>query len=282
MNNQELSFVDFLYNMHYPTHVVVKYRNFIKVYAATLCVLPENAAKKDILRYINKIVNKGKLAQNGISSFLTAFDLFYNKYHDRNIPINLKDSKNSDTKIPEFLIYPELLLFFSKTKNDIFQKIFALMYLLGLKPCEVINIELIHYNEKDRSISITNKKGKPMRILKIPMPIFILFKKDKVGNTNLKWLFEVEFQKKLNIKLLERHFNIIFKKTHILKKVTLQVFRNSYIEHQIESGMDKKILLSLLGVNNLRYLSHYRQLALKNINTIRVFTDGADLLDNNR
>ena len=92
MNNQEFSFVDFLYKTHYPTCVVVKYRNFINVYAASIAVLPENAAKKDVLRYINKIVTEGKLSQNKTSGFLTAFDLFYNKYHNKNIIINFNTS----------------------------------------------------------------------------------------------------------------------------------------------------------------------------------------------
>ena len=279
MNNQELSFTQFVLSKGHTLCTANKFKIFITDYAATIGVLPQNADEESVLTYMVVMLTKGDFHLNKKGSFVKAFDMFFNQYHNRNLKICFKTPKNTETKIPDYFIYPELLLFFSKMEDDMYKMIFALMYLLGLKPGEVVNIEIKHYNEKLKSILFVNKIGVLSRKLNIPNPIALLIKKDRKRSLNKKYLFEDKHQEKISVKLLEQHFKTIFKKTHILKKVTLQVFRNSYIEHQIESGMDKKILLSLLGVNNLRYLSYYRLKALNNINTIRVFTDGTDLLD---
>ena len=211
---------------------------------------------------------------------MNAFDEFYNGLHNKKIVMLFKIPKFNELKYPVIFTYPQIEIIFKHTLNMKFKVIFGFMYLMGLKPNEVIFLKLENYNPKNKTIILFDKQGIESRTLHVPEPLTILIDIYRTRNKPKVYMFVGRDNKKYNERTAERYFTNALKGCNIIIEASLETLRSSYIAHQLMCGMDKNTLKHLTGLKSLRSINAYLQDNL-DVDNIKIFTTGVDLLYHN-
>ncbi len=276
MEDQILTYHKFLEKLGFRLCTVQKFKSFIDEYAVILGSPIEKASKTKVLNYMNKMLNNAGYSNNKKGRFVKAFDTYFNLYLNRNFKMCFNVPKYVDSKTPLIFTYIELLLIFNLTKILKFKTVFGLMYMLGLKPSEITCIKNEHYNAYHKFIIIIDKQGISKK-LNVPDSLVKLLAIYQKRHTTKIYMFEYKAKQHKNERSFENYFNQILRVSGIIKHVTLETLRNTYIAHQLQCGTDRNKLKYLLGLHSMRLIN-------KSQNDFKledpcVFTNGIDLLN---
>ena len=154
----------------------------------------------------------------------------------------------------------------------------SLIYGLGLRRSELINVKLTDLDSRERIVTIRDSKGRKDRVLPIPGNLFDLIIQYYRAVKPEKWLIEGQ---KPGTKYSATSLQNIFKK--YLAKVkknhnfTLHSLRHSYATHLLESGTDLRYIQELLGHKSSKTTEIYTHVSMKNLKNIQNPIDGFDI-----
>jgi len=154
----------------------------------------------------------------------------------------------------------------------------SLIYGLGLRRSEIINLKLTDLDSRDRIVTIRDSKGRKDRVLPVPDNLFDLIVQYYRAVKPEIWLIEGQ---KPGTKYSATSLQNIFKK--YLAKVkknhnfTLHSLRHSYATHLLESGTDLRYIQELLGHKSSKTTEIYTHVSMKNLKNIQNPIDGFDI-----
>ena len=239
---------------------------------------PDEIRNSDIIQFNIDYILQKKLSPSYQNQFVNAIKLFYKKTYSRNIEVENIERPLRAKKLPKVIAKNDLMLMLKKIKNQKHLMALTMIYALGLRRSELINMKLEHLNSKRKNVTIFNGKGQKDRVLPISDKLLEQIKKYYFLCNPLNYL--IEGQKK-GTSYSETSLENIFHKYlgMIIKKhnFTLHCLRHSYATHLLEAGTDLRYIQTLLGHKSSKTTEIYTHVSMKSLQNIKNPTDDFDL-----
>ncbi len=258
----------------------------ISSYSEALCIFfryfnkkkPDEIVNKDIIDFnINYIVRK-KLSFSYQNQFVNAIKLFYKKIYNHSIDIEEIERPRRAKKLPKVIAKHDIMLMLKRIKNQKHKMALTMIYALGLRRSELINLKLEHINSKRKCVTIFNGKGQKDRVL--PLSDKLLEQIKKYYFVYKPEIFLIEGQSKGEPysetsleKIFHKYFGDVLKNSNF----TLHCLRHSYATHLLESGVDLRYIQTLLGHKSSKTTEIYTWVSMKSLHNIKNPIDDFDL-----
>ena len=222
----------------------------------------------DINNFLESLKNYGQTSRS-IKRKLSSIQLFakFNKIKIKkteNKEIKNTENKNEeDSEIITFLDSFEIDLIRSggDINNPIYQCI-ELVLQTGLKISEVINLKFIHFNLKNKTLSIENN-----RVIFLTNKTFLLLSYLTLNKNPNSFIFSNSKNKKHNIRNLRRYVSDFLDDTGFTD-CSINTLRNTFIIHQLKKGVDTNYIAKYVGNTSILSLNRYIKLLEKDYRKI--------------
>ena len=147
--------------------------------------------------------------------------------------------------------------------------ILTIIYGLGLRISELINLKITDIDSDRMIVSIRQAKGKKDRNVMLPDNLLKLLRTYFLEYNPKIYLFEGQNLSRYSASSIRKILIKSIKKTGITKKVKVHTLRHSFATHLLENGTDVRIIQKLLGHNNLNTTMLYTQVANTTISKVK-------------
>jgi len=163
--------------------------------------------------------------------------------------------------LPKRLSKSEIKRIFQSVTNPKHLLILKMVYGMGLRLSEVVNLKIEDINSEDMQVRIEGAKGKKDRVVNLPESILedmrIYYK-----NYHPKiYLFNGQYGGKYSVRSVQAIFKNAMKKAGIKKRIGIHGLRHSYATHLLESGVDIRFIQELLGHHSIKTTQIYTQVS---------------------
>ena len=244
-------------------------RNYLKINLELLefCKKnPDQITKDDVKNFLaEKLDNK---AVSSVILALAAIRYAFQNILEKDPTLGIKRPKK-EKKIPVVLTKEEIIKLIDSAKTEKSRLMMSLMYALGLRVSELINlkVENLHFDEKIGYIR--SAKGKKDRQFNIPLDMLNelqeIAKKQK--EQNQEYLFSGS-KGKLSSQNIQKIVRNTSKLAGIDKPVHCHTLRHSFATHLLENGIDIRIIQELLGHENLDTTQIYAHVSSKELKKV--------------
>jgi integrase/recombinase XerD len=227
--------------------------------------------------------NYNYIIQNGYSAsyqnqVINAIKLFYkHRFHTVMDFEKIQRPKRSKP-LPKIIDKEDIKMMLSGISNLKHKTALSLIYGLGLRRSELINMRLTDIDLERKSVVICNSKGKKDRVLPLGNTLTKLIKNYIDALDPEQYL--IEGQQKgttYSATSLENIFHKYLKKIKKNHTFTLHCLRHSYATHLLEAGTDLRYIQELLGHKSSRTTEIYTHVSMKSLSNIKNPTDDFDL-----
>lgn len=220
---------------------------------------------KHLFQLIREFIITKKYVYATQKQFLSALKLYMNEIHKIPLDIETLSPRKPQQVLPDILSNEEISALIKVTTNIKHKAMLVVLYSLGLRSGELINLEVTHLDGKRNVITIKKAKGQKDRILPFPESIKPLLREYYKKYTPKRFLFEGRNHKKYSPASLRAVFNKAVHKANIEKEVTPHSLRHAFATHLLESGTNLKIIQQLLGHNDIKTTMLYTQVSNRSI-----------------
>ena len=194
--------------------------------------------------------------------------LFDFEISQKNYALRLPDSIKVPKKIPSYMSFEEVNLYFQTLINDYNKNpkdlcdeltVNLLLYGGGLRVSEASKANIKNFNKNKSSLLVERKGGKTEWVI-LPEPVSLLIKK----LLNEKNEMFMKNEKSLNTRTV---YNWVNKRglIHLQKKISPHSLRHSFATHLLRSGANLRSIQELLGHKNISTTEKYTHLDLKDV-----------------
>ena len=200
---------------------------------------------------------------------LGSLRLFYRTMFDREIPLdNLRPTRKA-YKLPVVLSQNEVQQMLKRTVNLKHKAMLSVLYGLGLRSGELLNLKIDHLDGERNTITLFNAKGKKDRQVMFPVSLKKQLRQYYIEFRPRTYLFEGQNGNQYTASSLLSVVKLAAKKAGINKKVTVHTLRHSFATHLMENGTDIRIIQALLGHNSIKTTIIYTHVSNSHIKTIK-------------
>lgn len=254
-------------------------RTYVQDFAQYLYYLQEKPAKigtiSDIKDYLLYCINTLKLAENTLHSRINGIKFYYEKVLKQpQILLDLPRPKKQ-LILPKALHLSEVKLLLEKTENLKHNTILKLIYGMGLRVSEIINLKIEHIDSKSMRVFIARGKGKKDRYVNLPESILPQLRSYYKTYKPKEYLFEGQYGGTYSVRTIQQIFKESAEKANITKKVGVHSLRHSFATHLLENGTDVRFIQDLLGHSNIKTTLVYTQVT---DNSLRKIVSPLDFL----
>jgi site-specific recombinase XerD len=199
--------------------------------------------KKVSVSYINQVISAVKILQH---------DVLGNEWE----PIRIKRPRRVQ-KLPVVLSKEEVKSLIETTRNLKHRAILAVIYSAGLRISELTSLQPSDIDSDRKQIRVLGK-GNKYRYTLLSENMLVMLRIYWRAYRPVRYLFEG--QKKgqpVSASTIQQVFKNGCKKSGIKKPASVHCLRHSFATHLLESGVNLKIIQSLLGHSSLRTTSIY-------------------------
>lgn len=260
--------------------------NTVKTYCALLDVFlhyyrdkkPANITKTDIEVFNYEYIIKNNYSSTYQNQMINAIKLFYIKMLEIRQEFATIDRPKRSRALPKVIPKEHIRRMLEKTTNIKHKTALSMIYGLGLRRSELINLALRDIDSKRQTITIRNSKGRKDRVLPLPDSLLQIIKRYYKAYRPKYWLIEGSNP---GIKYSETSLQQIFK--HNFSKIdknatfTLHCLRHSYATHLLESGTDIRFIQELLGHKSTRTTEIYTHVSMQSMKNIKNPLDDFDI-----
>ena len=254
-------------------------RTYVQDFAQYLYFLKEKPAKygsiTDVQNFLLYCINTLKLAENTLHSRINGIKFYYEKVlHQPQLLLDLPRPKKQ-LILPKALHLTEVKRLLEKTDNLKHNTILKLIYGMGLRVSEIINIKIEHIDSKSMRVFIVRGKGKKDRYANLPESILPQLRNYYKMYKPKEYLFEGQYGGAYSVRSVQQIFNEAVKKANIIKKVGVHSLRHSFATHLLENGTDIRFIQDLLGHSDIKTTLVYTQVT---DNSLRKIVSPLDFL----
>ena len=217
----------------------------------------------DVKEYIASMLKKG-YSRVTVNLALSAIKFYFSEVKKQ--PISVK-RPILEKKLPTVLSRKEISLILSNIHNPKHQLLIKVLYGMGLRVSEIVNLKVADV-DFDRDLVKVTGKGNKERYVMLPENI----KQDLESYIRLtgnpKYVFAGR-NGKYTIKSVQKVFQAALRKTGIKKKASCHTLRHTFATHLLEDGVDIRYIQELLGHKQLQTTQVYTHVANKDIKNIK-------------
>jgi integrase/recombinase XerD len=274
-NKIKENYIIFLKDNNYSQNTIKTYSSIIEKFTNYLKSQIAIYNEKEFVKYFNNYIIHLKQDKNLSQNYIYLVTVVVKKFLEFN-NIHFLDSITTPKRIktsPNVLTQKEVkqlldcIIWNEDTDSDfrILTKtrdklIIRLLYSLGLRVSELINLTVDNVNFEELKLTIVSKNN--CRVILLDKTTKQLIQKYLEKRTHESKYLVVN---KNGNQLTPRYIQLMIKKygkeSGIQKKITPHVLRHSYAAHLLEQGVNIKIIQQLLGHSNLSTTQIYNQYA---------------------
>jgi len=238
----------------------------IKSYCSQISLV-SRTLKKDIdlidENDLRALIIKGKarnLSSSTQMSIINAFKAYFKEIHGRKFNHEILPRPKVEQKQPDILSTQEFQSILDTLSNLKHRTIICLMYSVGLRVSEVINLKLKDIDSKNNKINIRNAKGKIDRVVMLDKSILELMRKYWDAYKTKEYLIEGAKGDVYSAKSIQQIVQTAVKKLGITKKISSHSLRHSCFTQLIKNGTDLRTVQKLAGHKNINTTANYIKL----------------------
>lgn len=223
---------------------------------------------KQLLSFIIKVVDSKKIAYSTHKQLCAALKLFYIEMYNREINFLPVYPTRRPKTLPDILSVQEVKAIINCHDNLKHKTMLTVVYALGLRSGELINIKIGDIYSDRSQIHIRSGKGKKDRILPFPDSLREILRVYYKAYKPIDYLFCGQKGGRYSSESLRKVFSSALIKTRISRAVTLHGLRHAYATHLMDRGTDVRIIKELLGHNSIKttlIYTHVTKRTLENV-----------------
>jgi len=248
-------------------YTLKNYLNLNKLFLEEVKKNPEEITEDDLKKYLSeKFENK---SSTSIILFLSAIKYAYSAIFKKDITSGIKRPKREQV-LPIVLSKSEIKSLLNSITNTKSKLMISLMYALGLRVSELVNLKITDFDFEDKIGYIRQAKGKKDRVFNIPDFLLNEIKEqiEQQNKTKQKYLFSGS-KGKLTSRNLQKMVSNYTKKAGIKKLVHCHTLRHSFATHLLENNVDIRKIQELLGHSNLATTQIYTHISREELKKIK-------------
>lgn len=254
-------------------------RTYIQDFAQFLYFLQNkpaiNCTILEVQNYLLYCINTLKLTENTLHSRINGIKFYYEKVLKQpQLLLDLPRPKKQKI-LPKALNITEVKSLLDHTENLKHNTILKLIYGMGLRVSEIINIKIAHIDSTSMRVFIEKGKGKKDRYANLPETILPQLREYYKTYLPKEYLFEGQYGGAYSVRSVQQIFKEATIRAKIIKKVGVHSLRHSFATHLLENGTDVRFIQDLLGHNNIKTTLIYTQVT---DNSLRKITSPLDFL----
>ena len=172
-------------------------------------------------------------------------------------------------KLPKVIHLQDIKRLFEATKNNKYNTMLNLIYGMGLRVSEVINLRIVDIDSKSMQVFLERAKGKKDRYVNLPVSILEQLRAYFLEYKPKEFLFEGQYGGKYSIRSAQQVFKSSMEKAGINKQVGIHSLRHSFATHLLENGTDIRFIQEILGHNDIKTTLLYTNVSEKSIRKIK-------------
>ncbi|WP_241234614.1 tyrosine-type recombinase/integrase [Nonlabens ponticola] len=220
---------------------------------------------RQIKEAVSEVVVAKSLAVATQKQLLSALKLYFKEMHRRDLDFYSVYPRVKPRPIPVILSTQEVGAILSHTKNLKHKAMLTLIYALGLRSGELINLKISDIDKHRKLVHIKSSKNKKDRIIPFPDGLGELLNKYYKEYQPTEFLFNGQSTNQYHAQSLRKVFHKSCKLAGINKKVTLHSLRHAYATHLMDAGTDLRVIKELLGHNSIKTTLIYTHVTNKTL-----------------
>lgn len=238
----------------------------------------EELSKQDIEEYNYNYILRNGYSRTFQNQTINAIKLFYIKMHNIKHELNELERPRRARVLPKVIPKEDIQEMLSSIGNLKHRVALAVIYGLGLRRGELINLKLSDIDSKRKTVIIRNAKGSKDRALPIPDTLLDLIIRYYKVYKPVTWLIEGQKEgTKYSAGSLQNIFKKYFSRVDKNRSFTLHCLRHSCATHLLESGTDIRYIQELLGHKSSRTTEIYTYVSMRSLKNIKNPIDDFDL-----
>ena len=255
MNNLDL-FSENLLLRNLSKSTIKNYCSQISLVSKTLKKDIDLIDETDLRRFIINGSSR-KLSSSTQMSIINSFKSYFKEIHKRKFDHEILPRPKVEQKQPDILSIDEFQKIVNVITNLKHKTIVCLMYSVGLRVSEVINLKIKDIDSKNNKINIRNGKGSIDRIVMLDDSILELMREYWENYKTKNYLFEGAKGDIYSVKSIQTIVSNAVKKVGIDKKISSHSLRHSCFTQLIKNGVDLRTVQKIAGHKNINTTANY-------------------------
>lgn len=194
---------------------------------------------------------------NTHKSYLCAIKLFYSKIGNQPDKLDRVEYPKQSKKLPIVLSPDEIQKMFDACKNLKHRVILAMLYSVGLRVSELINLQWQHIDRSRMIINVIQAKGKKDRQVPLAAMIIPLLEQYYFQYKAKQYVLNGQTEPQYSSRSVGEVIKQLAKKAGIKKRVYTHLIRHCTFTHMVEAGTDINLIQKVAGHNNVKTTNIY-------------------------
>ncbi len=245
---QIVTCVNWMRSKRYSQSTIDSYSKVLSVFFVYFNTKSLESITNDDVVYFNiHYIIERKLSATYQSQFINALKLFYELINDKKIDIDKLVRPTKPFQLPKVLSEDEVGDIINAAPNLKHKSMLSLIYSVGLRRSELLNLKKTDIDSKRMVIVIRNAKGMKDRIVPLSPIILEMLRSYYLEYKPKEYLFEGQYGGQYSERSLGQVFKVAARLAGIKKNVNLHMLRHSYATHLLEAGTNLRHIQELLG-----------------------------------
>lgn len=188
---------------------------------------------------------------------LSAIKLFYKLTGKQPLKFKHIEYPKSDKKLPIVLSQQEIQKMFDVCENLKHRVVLGLLYSVGLRVSELINLKWGHIDRSRMVINILQAKGNKDRQVPLTLSLIPLLERYYREYHTKEYVLSGQFTNQYSAKSVGEVIKQLAYKAGINKRVYTHLMRHCSLTHMVEAGTDINIIQRIAGHSNVKTTSVY-------------------------
>lgn len=194
---------------------------------------------------------------NTHKSYLCAIKLFYSKIGNQPDKLDRVEYPKQSKKLPIVLSPDEIQKMFDACKNLKHRVILAMLYSVGLRVSELINLQWQHIDRSRMIINVIQAKGKKDRQVPLAAMIIPLLEQYYFQYKAKQYVLNGQTEPQYTARSVGEVVKQLAKAAGIKKRVYTHLIRHCTFTHMVESGTDINLIQKVAGHSNVKTTNIY-------------------------
>jgi integrase/recombinase XerD len=229
----------------------------------------QNLTTEKLRSYLLYCINTLKMSENQLHSRINAIKFYFEKILKKpDFFFDIPRPKKPQL-LPNVLSQTEIKQIIHNTPNNKHRLILQLVYGMGLRVSEIINLKIEHINSHTMQVLIKAAKGKKDRYVNLPYTVLHQLREYYKEYRPQIYLFNGQYTPQYSIRSAQQIFKNALKRCNINKNIGIHGLRHSYATHLLDHGTDMSFIQKLLGHNNIKTTLIYAHISDRNIANVQ-------------
>jgi integrase/recombinase XerD len=220
-------------------------------------------SKEEINNYILGLIKEKDISPSQQNQRINAIKFYYEKVLGRNKEYYNIERPRQEKKLPDVLSKQEIALMIKTTKNKKHKCLIAMIYSCGLRRSEAANLKVEDIDSKRMQVKIKGAKGKKDRYVTLANKTLTHLREHYIENKPSIYLFEVKTGIKYSTTSIYNVIKNTAAKAKIRKRIYPHILRHSFATHNLEQGMDLRLIQELMGHESSKTTEIYTHVSQK-------------------